>query len=131
MGGMMGGRMTDAEAKKQLKTLTRTDFLLQFVWKPPKPEELPKTEEEHKGQDQGGGRQDDRGREEQPGGDHAQGRGHPGGFAQEDRGADSKIQKALAVRERPDGAPGSGIPQPVRRSAGSSARRGAAAGSVT
>ena len=38
--------MTDAEAKKQLKTLTRTDFLLQFVWKPPKPEEQPKTEEE-------------------------------------------------------------------------------------
>ena len=38
--------MTDAEAKKKLKTLTRTDFLLQFVWKPPKPDEQPKTDEE-------------------------------------------------------------------------------------
>ena len=46
--GMMGGRFNDAEAKKQIKTLTRTDFLLQFVWKPVKPEELPKTEEEQK-----------------------------------------------------------------------------------
>ena len=36
----------DAEAKKNLKTLTRTDFLLQFVWQPPKPEEQPKTDEE-------------------------------------------------------------------------------------
>ena len=53
--GMMGGRLTDAEAKKQLKTLTRTDFLLQFVWKPPKQEELPKTEEEAEDQDQGVG----------------------------------------------------------------------------
>jgi type IV pilus assembly protein PilM len=46
--GMMGpgGRMSDEEAKKKLKTLTRTDFLLQFVWKKPTPEELPKTEEE-------------------------------------------------------------------------------------
>ena len=34
--------------RSNLKTLTRTDFLLQFVWKPPKPEELPKTEEEQK-----------------------------------------------------------------------------------
>ena len=49
MAGMGGaGRMTDAEAKKKLKTLTRTDFLLQFVWKRPKPEELPKTDEETK-----------------------------------------------------------------------------------
>ena len=31
---MMGGRLSDADAKKQLKTLTRTDFLLQFVWQP-------------------------------------------------------------------------------------------------
>ena len=68
MGGSMGGmsemmgmhgrhgwacRATAADAKKQLKTLTRTDFLLQFVWKPVKPEELPKTEEERKDQDQG------------------------------------------------------------------------------
>jgi type IV pilus assembly protein PilM len=48
MGGMMGGTMTDTEKKIQLKTLTRTDFLLQFVWKPPKQEELPKTEEDQK-----------------------------------------------------------------------------------
>ena len=47
MEGMMGGRGT-AETKIQLKTLTRTDFLLQFVWKPPKQEELPKTQEEQK-----------------------------------------------------------------------------------
>ena len=46
--GMMSGRLTDAEAKKQIKTLTRTDFLLQFVWKPVKPEDLPKTDEEQK-----------------------------------------------------------------------------------
>jgi type IV pilus assembly protein PilM len=45
-GGMMGGRMTDAEAKKQLTTLTRTDFLLQFVWQPVKQADLPKTEED-------------------------------------------------------------------------------------
>jgi type IV pilus assembly protein PilM len=47
-GGMMGGTMTDAEKQIQLKTLTRTDFLLQFVWKTPKPEELPKTEDDQK-----------------------------------------------------------------------------------
>ena len=29
-------------------TLTRTDFLIQFVWQPPKPEERPKTPEEYK-----------------------------------------------------------------------------------
>jgi type IV pilus assembly protein PilM len=63
-GGMMGGdmrammgrmsegmgmgmdRLSAAEAKKQLKTLTRTDFLLQFVWKPVKPEDEPKTPED-------------------------------------------------------------------------------------
>jgi len=51
-GGMMGmgmgveSRMTDAEAKRKMKTLTRTDFLLQFIWKPLKPEEQPKTDEE-------------------------------------------------------------------------------------
>ncbi len=44
-GGMMPGRLSDADAKKQLKTLTRTDFLLQFVWQPVKLEDLPKTEE--------------------------------------------------------------------------------------
>jgi type IV pilus assembly protein PilM len=48
MGEMGGPRMSDAEAKKQLKTLTRTDFLIQFVWKPIKPDELPKTEDEEK-----------------------------------------------------------------------------------
>ena len=37
---------TDAAAKKKLVTLTRTDFLIQFVWQPPKPEERPKTPEE-------------------------------------------------------------------------------------
>jgi type IV pilus assembly protein PilM len=48
MGGMMGGNtMTAAEAKKNLKTLTRTDFLLQFVWQPPTADEQPKTAEEH------------------------------------------------------------------------------------
>ncbi len=48
MGGMMGGNaaMTAAEAKKNLTTLTRTDFLLQFVWQPLKPDEQPKTAEE-------------------------------------------------------------------------------------
>jgi type IV pilus assembly protein PilM len=52
MGGRMGmgmgmmGNPTDAEAKKNLKTLTRTDFLLQFIWQPPKPEDQPKTDEE-------------------------------------------------------------------------------------
>jgi type IV pilus assembly protein PilM len=49
-GGMMGpgmgmGKASEEELKK-LKKLTRTDFLLQFVWQPPKPEELPKTPEE-------------------------------------------------------------------------------------
>jgi type IV pilus assembly protein PilM len=49
-GGMMGmmgpAGKADEDAKKNLKTLTRTDFLLQFVWQPPKPEEVPKTPEE-------------------------------------------------------------------------------------
>jgi type IV pilus assembly protein PilM len=54
MGGMgmgmgeMGGRLNDKDAKDKLKLLTRTDFLLQFVWKPVKPDELPKTEEDQK-----------------------------------------------------------------------------------
>jgi type IV pilus assembly protein PilM len=44
---MMGaGGVSDAEAKKRMKTLTRTDFLIQFVWQPVKVEELPKTDEE-------------------------------------------------------------------------------------
>ncbi len=49
MGGGMGGligKQSQEELKKNLKTLTRTDFLLQFVWQPPKPEELPKDDEE-------------------------------------------------------------------------------------
>ena len=48
MGGMGMGmnKMSEAEAKVKLKTLTRTDFLLQFVWVPKKPDELPKTPEE-------------------------------------------------------------------------------------
>jgi type IV pilus assembly protein PilM len=62
MEGMMGGRMAggmgmaggmygqaggaQAELKKQMKTLTRTDFLIQFVWKPKKEDERPKTKEE-------------------------------------------------------------------------------------
>ncbi len=51
MPGMMGGpggRLSEAEEKAKLKTMTRTDFLLQFVWVPLKPEEQPKTEEEFK-----------------------------------------------------------------------------------
>ena len=45
--GMMGGLRTSSEdTKKQITTLTRTDFLLQFVWKPLTPEEQPKTDEE-------------------------------------------------------------------------------------
>jgi type IV pilus assembly protein PilM len=45
MGGMMAGT-PDVDLKKQMKTLTRTDFLIQFVWQPVKAEELPKTDEE-------------------------------------------------------------------------------------
>jgi type IV pilus assembly protein PilM len=46
MGGtMFGGKAATEDAKKQLKTLTRTDFLIQFVWQPPKPEDLPKDDE--------------------------------------------------------------------------------------
>ena len=47
MGGMMGAMGAQGkEAEKRRVTLTRTDFLIQFVWQPPKPEEQPKTEEE-------------------------------------------------------------------------------------
>ena len=35
----MGGK-ADAEAKKKMKVLTRTDFLIQFLWKPPAPDDL-------------------------------------------------------------------------------------------
>jgi type IV pilus assembly protein PilM len=48
--GMMGnmkGAAADKE-KEKLKTLTRTDFLLQFVWIPVKPENQPKNDEERK-----------------------------------------------------------------------------------
>jgi len=46
--GMYGGMNTtlDAKAKKELKTLTRTDFLLQFVWIPPAASDQPPTKEE-------------------------------------------------------------------------------------
>jgi len=46
--GTFGGanKMSDAETKKKLKTLTRTDFLLQFVWQPTKPDDQPKTKED-------------------------------------------------------------------------------------
>jgi type IV pilus assembly protein PilM len=47
--GMYGmGGPADPDAKKKVKTLTRTDFLLQFVWKPETPEELPEDPEERK-----------------------------------------------------------------------------------
>ena len=49
MGGMMPGMGNSAAAKKQqLSTLTRTDFLIQFVWQAPKPEDRlkPGSEEE-------------------------------------------------------------------------------------
>ena len=48
-GGMMGGpggKLTDAEAKAKLKIMMRTDFLIQFVWVPVKPEDQPKTRED-------------------------------------------------------------------------------------
>jgi type IV pilus assembly protein PilM len=45
MGGMLGGG-AQADLKKQMKTLSRTDFLLQFVWQPPKTDDQPKTDEE-------------------------------------------------------------------------------------
>jgi len=49
MGGMMGmNGMNDAAKKKNLTTLTRTDFLIQFVWQPSKAEERPKTPEDAK-----------------------------------------------------------------------------------
>ncbi|APW63466.1 type IV pilus assembly protein PilM [Paludisphaera borealis] len=56
MAGMMGGRMgmgggaMDAEAQKKLRKLTRTDFLIQFLWKPEEPGAAPTTPEEEKAQ---------------------------------------------------------------------------------
>jgi hypothetical protein len=45
--GMSGmNRTSDKEAKKNLKMLTRTDFLLQVVWQPTKAAEQPPTKEE-------------------------------------------------------------------------------------
>jgi type IV pilus assembly protein PilM len=44
MSGQVGG--AQADLKKQMKTLTRTDFLIQFVWKPLTEEERPKNDEE-------------------------------------------------------------------------------------
>jgi type IV pilus assembly protein PilM len=58
MRGMMGGQSmmggpgmmpgADAEAKKAIKTLTRTDFLIQFLWQPVAAEELPENPEQRK-----------------------------------------------------------------------------------
>jgi type IV pilus assembly protein PilM len=55
MGGMMGGAGmggmplgANADAKKNIKTLTRTDFLIQFLWKPTPAEELPADPEQRK-----------------------------------------------------------------------------------
>lgn len=46
MGGMNMGGTAQNELKKKMKVLTRTDFLIQFVWQPVKTEERPKTPEE-------------------------------------------------------------------------------------
>jgi type IV pilus assembly protein PilM len=50
MGGMSGmGGAPGAPAKgktEDVSYLTRTDFMIEFVWQPPKPEEQPKTKEE-------------------------------------------------------------------------------------
>jgi type IV pilus assembly protein PilM len=51
MAGMMGnmGMMGTPKAKPgDVKSLTRTDFKIEFVWQPPKPEDLPKDEAEAK-----------------------------------------------------------------------------------
>jgi type IV pilus assembly protein PilM len=47
-GGMGGGAAADAEARKNIKYLTRTDFLIQFLWKPVTAEPLPDDPEERK-----------------------------------------------------------------------------------
>ena len=45
--GMYGaGGASQADLKKQLKTLSRTDFLIQLVWQPLPPDQRPKTDEE-------------------------------------------------------------------------------------
>jgi type IV pilus assembly protein PilM len=44
--GMMGMGGVTGDAAKKMVTQTRTDFLIQFVWQPPKPEEQPKTKED-------------------------------------------------------------------------------------
>jgi type IV pilus assembly protein PilM len=50
-GGMMGGMGgMDPDAQKKLVKLTRTDFLIQFLWKPAEPTPAPTTEEEQKAQ---------------------------------------------------------------------------------
>ena len=49
MGAMLGGMGMQGlgkVSKKDLTTLTRTDFLLQFLWVPLKPEEQPKSGED-------------------------------------------------------------------------------------
>jgi type IV pilus assembly protein PilM len=47
MGGMFGGAGAGQSGKAEdMKTLTRTDFIIQFAWQPPTPEEAPKTPEE-------------------------------------------------------------------------------------
>ena len=48
MGGPGMGQGADAEAKKNITTLTRTDFLIQFLWKPTPAEELPTDPEQRK-----------------------------------------------------------------------------------
>ena len=48
MMGMGGGTAAAAKAKEKLTLLTRTDFLIQLVWQPLKPEDVPKTPEELK-----------------------------------------------------------------------------------
>jgi type IV pilus assembly protein PilM len=47
-GGMGAMPLADAEAKKNIKTLTRTDFLIQFLWKPSPAVELPADPEQRK-----------------------------------------------------------------------------------
>jgi hypothetical protein len=47
-GGMPGMGMQGSAAQKNIVKHTRTDFLIQFVWQPPKPEEQPKTPEERR-----------------------------------------------------------------------------------
>lgn len=46
MGMMPGMGMPQGKKNEDITTLTRTDFKIDFVWQPPKPEETPKTPEE-------------------------------------------------------------------------------------